>query len=804
MEPIKESYNRYLRYILAKDNASATNHDKFMALSYSIRSEIVDRWIETQNKYSTDDTKRVYFLSTEYMFGRSLKQNIINLDMEKTVADHANKLEISLAELFCEEEPFDLGNGGKGRLASCIQDSIATLSIPATAYGLRYDYGAFHQEIKQGAQVEKPYDWLHKGHSWEIIRPEYRCTVNFYGKAERADKPENPLAGEWKGAEQVIAIPYDFPVTGYKNRTVNNLRLWSSRASEEFLPDYINHGDYVRACEDKSRSGTLTKVLFPEENVLRAVDLRLKQHFFLVSASLQDIIRRFKRDHHDLLQLPQKVTIQLSGSSCALAIPELMRLLVDSENIPWKDAWAITRNVFSYTSHAVSKEGLETWPVYMMTQILPRHLEIIYEINQQHLDEVRKRWGNREELIREISVIQEGEVKRVRLANLALLGSSFVNGVSAEQTLQLTTKVHPEFNFIVPEKFQNKTNGIAHRRWLLSANQSLSELITHAIGDSWIRHPENLEKLEPFSMRKDFVGEVARIRAEAKREFASFVKKQYGFIIDPEALFDVHCKKIHQYKRQAMQVLHVLSRYIRIKNGESGLQSRVAIFAGKAAPSDQLAKQIIKLITTAADIVNEDPAMNGKLSVIFLPDYDVSLAEKIVPAADLSEQIATPGQEACGTGNMKFSINGAITIASRSGSNLELIEKIGEENLIVFGKGLGELPGSQHYQPYELLRGSKHLSAIFFLLEDRLKRMAPNGLSINPLLSTLKDSDRYFVLFDFDAFLQGQNKVDALYADRENWWKKSICSIAHSGWFSIDRTVLEYARDIWKVNAKNF
>jgi glycogen phosphorylase len=799
MEPIKESYSRYLRYILAKDNISATNYDKFMALSYSIRSEIVDRWIETQARYAKENVKRVYFLSTEYLFGRSLKQNIINLDMEKTVADHADKLGICLEDLFNEEEPFDLGNGGKGRLTACIQDSIATLTIPATAYGLRYDYGAFHQEIKQGMQVEKPYDWLHKGHSWEIIRPEYRCSVSFYGKSERLGRPDNPLACVWNGAEQVVAVPYDFPVTGYKNRTVNNLRLWASRASEEFLPDYINHGDYVRACEEKSRSGTLTKVLFPEEDVLRAVDLRLKQHFFLVSASLQDILRRFKREHNDLLQFPKKVIIQLSGSNCALAIPELMRLLVDVENLPWKEAWTITKRVFSYTSHAVSKESLETWPVYMMAQMLPRHLEIIYEINQKHLDEVRTRWSNREDLIRDVSVIQEGEVKRVRLASLALLGSYCVNGVSAEQTTQLTAKVHPEFNFIVPEKFQNKTNGIAHRRWILSANRSLSELITKAIGDSWIRRCEDLKKLEPFSQRDDFIRNFARMRTLAKEEYSLFVKKQYGFSIDPEALFDVHCKKIHPYKRQVLQVLHLLSRYLRIKNGEPVSVSRVAIFAGKAAPSDQLAKQIIKLINTAAVIINEDPAMRGKLSVIFLPDYDVTLAERIVPAADLSEQIATPGQEACGTGNMKFAINGAITIASKGGSNLELIQRIGEENVIVFGKGLAELPDFRQYQPYDLLRSHKHLLSIFSLLEDQVARMPRNGLSIKPLLATLKDSDQYLVLFDFDAFIQAQNRVDDLYKDRENWWKKSILSIARSGWFSIDRTVSEYARDIWKV-----
>ncbi len=799
MESIKESYNRYLRYILAKDNITATDYDKFMALSYAIRSEIVDRWIETQRRYHENNIKRIYFLSTEYMFGRNLKQNIINLDMEKTVTDHAEKLGFCLEDLFEQEEPFDLGNGGKGRLASCMQDSIATKSIPGMAYGLRYDYGAFHQEIKQGIQTEKPYDWLHKSHTWEIVRPEYRCSVGFYGKSERSGKSGNPLAAVWNGAERVIAVPYDFPICGFKNRTVNTLRMWASRASEDFLPDYANHGDYVRACEEKSRSGTLTKVLFPEEDVLRATELRLKQHYFLVSASLQDIVRRFKVDNADLMKLPEKATIQLSGSSCALAIPELMRILVDEENMAWEKAWEISGKIFTYTSHAVSKEGLETWPVYMMTQTLPRHMEIIYEINQFHLDKVRSRWGNREDLVRELSVIQEGEVKRVRIANLALLGSFQVNGVSATQTLQLTSKVHPEFSFISPEKFQNKTNGISHRRWLLSANRPLSELITDAIGESWIHDAQNLSKLERYAKNDDFIRRFERVRAAAKNDFSLFVKKQYGFDIDPQGMFDVHCKKIHQYKRQVLQVLHILSRYIRMKNGETFPINRVNIFAGKAAPADQLAKQIIKLISVTARIVNDDPAMRGKMSVFFLPDYDVSLAEKIVSAADLSEQIATPGQEACGTGNMKFSVNGAITIASRSGSNIELIEKIGEENIIVFGKRAEDLPDFRRYQPSEFLRSNKLLSSIFSLLEERSERSPQNGLSIKPLLSTLKDSDRYFVLFDFDDFIRQQERVDAFYHDRETWWQKSLSAIARSGWFSIDRTVTEYARDIWKI-----
>jgi glycogen phosphorylase len=799
MEPIKESYGRYLRYILAKDNLTATGYDKFLALSYAVRSEIIDRWIETQANYHNENVKRIYLLSMEHMFGRNLKQNIINLDIEKNVAEHAEKLGFSPEDLYEQEDSFDLGNGGKARLAACMQDAMATRGIAATAYGLRYDFGAFRQEIKNNAQVEKPYDWLHKGHPWEIIRPEYRCEICFSGKSERANRPDNPLAGVWNAGEKVVAIPYDFPVPGYKNRTVNTLRLWASRGSEEFLPDYINHGDYLRACEDKSRSGTVAKVLFPEEDVLRATELRLKQHYFLLAASLFDILRRYKRDYGTIVGFETKAVIQLTGSNCALAIPELMRLLVDVENVPWKTAWDVTRNVFAYTSTAVSKESLETWPVYMMTQVLPRHMEIIYEINQNHLDDIRARFGNREDLVRELSIIQEGEVKRVKLANLALIGSFAANGVSRSQSETLKKNIFPEFSMVSPEKFQNKTNGISHRRWLLSANRPLAELITKAIGDTWAQKPENLSKLGPFARKEDFCRHVANIHLAAKKNLAWFIKKQCNIEVAPEALFDVHCKKIHQYKRQVLHVLGILSKYVRIKNGEAAGVARVHIFAGKAAPSDQLAKQIIKLINLTASFVNNDPAVGDRLKVVFLPDYDVSMAEKIVPAADISEQIATPGQEASGTGNIKFAINGALIMASKGGSNLELVERLGPENLVVFGKSLEELPGVGHYQPWELILGNKHLSAIFSTLEDRLKTVRQNGLSINPLLSTLKDSDRYFVLLDFDDYVRQQERAETLFADHDAWFSRSVTTISRSGWFSIDRTVTEYARDIWKV-----
>jgi starch phosphorylase len=799
MESIRESYHRYLRYFLAKDDTTATKYDKYMALSYAVRSEMVDKWIETQLRYNKKNLRRVYFLSMEYIFGRCLHQNIISLDIEENVAAMASDLGFSLEEVYEQEESFDLGNGGKARLAACFQDAMASAAIPAMAYGLRYDYGLFRQTIENDVQVEKPYDWMHKGHPWEIIRPEYTCEIDFYGNVESLNSTEKKMPAVWKDTERVVAVPYDFPIPGYRNHTVNTLRMWCARASEEFLPDYSNHGDYLRACEDKARSGTITRVLFPEEDVLRATELRLKQQFFLISASLRDIIRRFKRNNSDLSDLQSKIAIQLSGSSCAIAVPEMMRLLVDVEKIPWNKAWEISSNVFAYTSHAVSREGLESWPLYLLTQVLPRHMEIIYEINQYNLDKVREKYGNNNDLVRELSVIQEGEVKRVKLGHLAITGSYIVNGVSRTQTELLKTTVFPEFASIVPEKFCAKTNGVSHRRWLLSANRPLATLISSVIGDGWVCNPQELLKLEPKAGDEGIKTAMIEIRSAAKKSLAKTIRGLTGMAVDPSMMFDVQCKKIHQYKRQVLHVLLVLSRYLRVKNGGSVAAPRVHIFSGKAAPSDQLAKQIIRLIHVAASVVNNDPVVKDWMKVVFLPDYGVSLAEEIVPAADLSEQIATPGQEASGTGNAKFAINGALLMASKSGSNIEIIEKAGAENSFVFGRSSSELPPYNQYQPYDLISADPELSAIFKLLQNSGPQAVESNNSIRPLLSSLMDSDRYFVLLDFKDYVKKQDEADVLFNNKKEWMKRGLVNVARCGYFSIDRTIGEYARDIWKV-----
>ena len=544
--------------------------------------------------------------------------------------------------------------------------------------------------------------------------------------------------------------------------------------------------------------GRLTGVLFPEEDVLRATELRLKQQYFLVSASLHDILRRFKLRNADLMELPKKVVIQLSGSNCGLAVPELMRRLVDIENMPLEKAWEITTRVFAYTSSAVSRDSLESWPVYLMTQVLPRPMQIIYEINQKHLDIIRAAQGGNNDLIRELSLIQEGEVKRVKLGHMAAAGSSSVIGVSRSQTATLGRLVFPEFMTVAPQKFVSKTNGVSHRRWMLCANRPLSDLISGAIGDSWMKNPEELTKLEPFANDPAFLQKIAAIKDDAKKAFSLYVKKTTGMDISADALFDVQCKKIHQYKRQSLHVLNILSRYLRIKSGEKAAYNRVHIFGGKAAPSDQLAKQIIRLINAAADIVNGDPDMRGIMSVVFLPDYGVTLGEKLIPAADLSEQIATPGMEASGTGNAKFIMNAGLLMASKSGPNIEIVERVGVENVFLFGRDASELPAFNRYQPYDIFSSNKMLTSIFRLLDDYLKGHQ-NALCIRPLLSTLMDSDRYFVLLDFDDYGRKQDEADVLYKDKTAWMKKACVNLCRCGYFSIDRMVAEYARDVWRV-----
>lgn len=799
MKTIKEAYYRYLRYFLSKDDDSATVYDRYMALAYAVRSEMVDKWIQTQHYYHTRHPRRVYYISTEYVFGKSLHPKIINLGLLDDVAKLARDVGFSLEELYATEDDFSLGNGGEGRWAAACQESMATSSIPAQGYGIRYDYAQFRQVIVKGIQIEKPYDWLHKGHPWEIVRPEYQCEVTFGGRCEPVDAaqdtPRHPRV--WRAAETAVAIPCDVPVPGYRNSTVNTLRLWSARAAEEFPADYANHGEYERACEDTVKAGRLTRILFPEGDIIRATNSRIRQQYFLVSTSLQDILRRHKQFNDSVLNLADEAVIQLSGSRCALAVPEMMRLLVDGERVPWETAWDITRKLFAYTSHTILRENLEKWPVYLLEQILPRHMEIVYEINQQHIDNAPEHFARDLRAIQELSVIEEGEVKRVKMGHLAVLGSSYVNGVSPTQSACLKSCLFPQLVECRPGLIYNITNGASHRRWLLCSNTLLADLVTESIGEGWIREPQRLRELEPFTRDSSFLEKMGEIKEINKARFLISLNRVITCSASTEALFDAQCKRIHSHKRQILHIFTVIHRYLDFLEGRTDIQPRLHLFAGKAVPSDFLGKQIIHLIHIVAGIVNNDQRLGGAIQVAFVPDYGVTWAEKIIPASDVGEEIASAFSEACSTTLFKYLFNGARVITCRGGINEEVIAQVGEENLFLFSD-----PTRAHlnpYSPYELIENSTILKRLFDFLETTLVA-TPGGEAVYPLVSTLRDSDRHRVLPDVEEYLSVQAQVDHAYHDRVGWLGCCASALSRAGYFTCDRAIAEYAQTIWKVD----
>ncbi|MBN1131376.1 MAG: glycogen/starch/alpha-glucan family phosphorylase [Chitinispirillaceae bacterium] len=796
----RDTYRRYLTNFLAKNELTATPYDRFLSLAYALRSELMKNWVETQRRYHERNYRRIYYLSTEYILGKSLFQNLLSLEAENEVMRAVESLGVQMDDLLAQEDDCMLGNGSEGRLAACLLEALATQKFPAVGYGIRYEYAQFHQEIRNGIQIERPNDWLRRGNPWEIVRPEYACTVRFGGECHRMQSGDLLGSYAWKNAEMVHAIPYDMPIVGYRNNVVNTLRLWTARASEEFLPDYLNHGDYERACDDKSKYSNITRILFPDEDVRRATDLRMKQQYFFVSASLQDIIRRFKQHNSDMDDLDKKVAIHLGGSRCSLAIPELMRILVDQEGVPWERAWEMTRAIFSYTSHAVSREDSEIWPVYKVGQILPRHLQIIFDINQIHLDKVRKKYGDDPDHLRGLSLIEEGEVKRIRFADIGVLGSSSVNGVSREQTDILRKKVFTSLALYAPERFTCKVNGVGQRRWLLTINPPLAKLITKSIGEKWIKEPESLKELEHLVEDERFLESLATMKKTAKVKLADSLKGVPGFPSEESFMYDVQLGKIHLNKRQLLHVLYILHRYLSFRKGLSAGARRVHIFAGKASPSDFLAKQIIRLIAATADCINNDPEIQRLMRVVFIPDFNMTWAENIIPAADLAEHLSTATMEPAGTFNMKFALNGAVSIASLSGANNEIAEKIATEYIFTFGKGAEDLAAMQDYRPSDILAKDERLRDIFNFLEGELVPKTPKGNALHPLLSSLRDSDRQYTLLDFDDYVKKQDLIDTLYAYPLAWAKTRCFNIARIGWFSSDRLVHEYARDVWKID----
>lgn len=798
---IKLSFVANREYTLAKDKYTATMHDDYLALSLAVRDRIVERWILTQQRYHDHNVKRVYYFSLEFLIGRLLGTYTLNLGLFDQTKSAMDQMGLNLEELRECESDAGLGNGGLGRLAACFLDSMATLAIPAHGYGIRYEYGIFNQKISNGYQVEYPDEWLKLGNPWEFRRPEYTVKVRFNGRTQATRDDSGNLRIDWVDTSDVLAMPYDMPVVGYKNNIVNTLRLWSAIASEDFDLSYFNDGDYERAVHDKMLTENITKVLYPNDNVSQGRELRLKQEYLFTAASLADIMRRFKMENSSLSKFPEKAAIQLNDTHPAIAIPELMRKLVDEEGLKWDEAWDITVRTFAYTNHTIMPEALECWPVSLIEALLPRHLQLIYEINARFLQDVTIRFPGDNDRLRRMSVIDEGDVKRVRMAHLCVIGSHSVNGVSELHSELLKTKLFKDFYEFSPEKFNNKTNGITQRRWLQKANPKLSSLITEAIGDGWINDLYQLKRILPLKDDASFRHKWREAKLKNKKNLAEYIYRTSGIGIDTGSLFDVQIKRLHEYKRQLLLSLYIISQYLKIKNDpKSGVPARTFIFSGKAAPGYLMAKLIIKFINSLAMIVNKDKAVGDLMKVVFLENYRVSLAEKIFPASELSEQISTAGTEASGTGCMKFMVNGALTIGTRDGANIEIAEEAGRDNIFLFGLKTDEIMDirSRGYDPQEYIANSPMLQEILQLIQSNFLSQSEFGL-FDPIVNNLMYTDYFLICADFEAYCKMQDTVSKAYLDDTEWTKKSIINVAKSGKFSSDRAVREYAKDIWDV-----
>ncbi|KAM3854551.1 glycogen phosphorylase, brain form [Vipera latastei] len=801
---IRKSFNRHLHFTLVKDRNVATPRDYFFALAHTVRDHLVGRWIRTQQYYYEKDPKRIYYLSLEFYMGRTLQNTMLNLGLQNACDEAIYQLGLDLEELEEIEEDAGLGNGGLGRLAACFLDSMATLGLAAYGYGIRYEFGIFNQKIVNGWQVEEADDWLRYGNPWEKARPEYMLPVHFYGRVEHA-----PNGAKWVDTQVVLAMPYDTPVPGYKNNTVNTMRLWSAKAPNDFNLEEFNVGDYIQAVLDRNLAENISRVLYPNDNFFEGKELRLKQEYFVVAATLQDIIRRFKSSKFGCRDpvrtcfetFPDKVAIQLNDTHPALSIPELMRIFVDVEHMDWEKAWEITKRTCAYTNHTVLPEALERWPVSVFEKLLPRHLEIIYAINQKHLDYVASLFPGDVDRLRRMSVIEEGDCKRINMAHLCVIGSHAVNGVAQIHSEIVKNSVFKDFYEIEPEKFQNKTNGITPRRWLLLCNPGLSEVIVERIGEDFLTDLSQLKKLLDFVNDEAFIRDVAKVKQENKLKFSAYLEEQYKVKINPSSMFDVHVKRIHEYKRQLLNCLHIITLYNRIrKDPKKSYVPRTIMIGGKAAPGYHMAKKIIRLITAIGEIINNDPYVGDRLKVIFLENYRVSLAEKVIPAADLSEQISTAGTEASGTGNMKFMLNGALTIGTMDGANVEMAEEAGKDNLFIFGMRVDDVEAmdkkrynaKEYYDRIpELRQAIDQINSGFF---------SPGDPScFHDVINMLMYNDRFKVFADYEAYIKCQGQVDQVYMNPREWTKKVIKNIACSGKFSSDRTITEYAREIWGV-----
>jgi len=801
---VKKTFNRHLHYTLVKDRNVATDRDYYTALSHTVKDHLVSRWIRTQQHYYDKDPKRVYYLSLEYYMGRSLSNTMINLGIQSSCDEALYQLGLNIEELEDFEEDAGLGNGGLGRLAACFLDSMATLGLAAYGYGIRYEYGIFTQRIRNGEQVEEPDDWLRFGNPWEKCRSEYMIPVNFHGRVV-----DTPTGKHWVDTVLVYAMPYDSPVPGYKNNVVNTMRLWSAKSPCNFDLGFFNDGDYIQAVLNRNHSENISRVLYPNDNFFEGKELRLKQEYFMCAATLQDIIRRFKSSKFgskeevrtDFSKFPDKVAIQLNDTHPAMAIPELMRLLLDVEKLSWAEAWAVSTKVFAYTNHTVLPEALERWPVTLMENLLPRHLEIIYEINHHHMQAVQKRWPGDQDRMKRMSLIEEDGEKRINMSHLCIVGSHAVNGVAAIHSEIIKQTMFYDFAQMFPERFQNKTNGITPRRWLLLCNPTLSDVIADKIGDEWTVHLEQLAQLKPLVKDAGFVRAVRVSKEENKNKCADMLTKDYGVKINPSSMFDIQVKRIHEYKRQMLNALHIITMYNRIKANPNGnFVPRTVMIGGKAAPGYWMAKLIIKLICAVAKVVNNDPVVGDRLKVIFLENYRVTLAEKIIPAADLSEQLSTAGTEASGTGNMKFMLNGALTIGTLDGANIEMMEEMGRENIFIFGMTVDEVEALKRkgYNAWDYYHSNDELRQCIDQIDSGF--FSPDNPDMfKDLHNSIMNHDRFLTLADYDSYIAAQEQVNKLYMNSNEWTKKCIMNIASSGKFSSDRTIAQYAREIWGI-----
>ena len=802
---LQRSFMRHLQYTLVKDKYSATKADLYLALAYAVRDLLVERWLDTQQAYYNNDAKRVYYISMEFLMGRTLGNSLINLGIMDEWENALKEMGIDIGELQENEWDAGLGNGGLGRLAACFLDSMATMSLPAYGYGIRYEYGMFYQRIVDGGQFEVPDNWLHYGNPWEFGRQEHLHKIQYNGHVVEFTGEHGETCHSWVDTHDVMALAYDVPIPGYGNNTVNTMRLWNAKSPHDFELESFNRGNYVGAVEQKMKTENISKVLYPADHMLEGKELRLRQEYFLSSATVQDIFYRFSKKHSDIRLLPDKVAIQLNDTHPTLTIPELMRILVDEKKLPWDAAWDMAVRTFAYTNHTILPEALEKWPVRMLEAILPRHLLIIYQINERFLKEVAARFPGDSERLRRMSIVGEDGEKHVRMAHLAIVGSHSINGVSALHSTILKDELFRDFYALWPERFNNKTNGITQRRWLKYANRWQADLISSRIGEAWVTNLDELKKLRDLADDREFQQQWIEVKRANKRRLAEHIFNLNCIEVLPDSLFDCQTKRIHEYKRQLLNVLHVVTRYNRLK-ANPGLEvpPRTVIFSGKAAPSYTMAKLVIRLINAVGTVVNNDPMVNRRLKVVFLPNYNVSLAELIFPAADLSEQISTAGTEASGTGNMKYALNGALTIGTMDGANIEIMEEVGRDNICIFGmtaeqvaslKRAGYRPQDYYYRNPELKQAIDQIGGGTF---------SPGAPGLfRPIVDSLLGNDTYLLLADFASYLACQEEVDKLYLQPYEWARRSILNTAGMGKFSSDRTIAEYAGEIWGVTPES-